>query len=300
MDVVERYRRASLAFGQLVGRVGVGQWSWPTPCGEWDVRGLVNHLVGENRWAVELFAGKTVGEVGARLDGDLLDDDPVAAWDSSARAALAAVEDPGAMESTVHLSFGDFRGADYAEQLFADLLVHGWDLARAIGADETLDRELVAACATWFTDWEDGYRGAGVIGPRRSEPDGDDQAALLARFGRNPSLDDCLSVIRRFGEAFDRHDVPAVMALMTDDCVFEDTSPSHGVRHAGQAAVQAAWEALFAASPSAHFDTEEGIVTGDRATYRWCYRFDGGSVRGVDVFRVRDGKVAEKLSYVKG
>ena len=88
------------------------------------------------------------------------------------------------------------------------------------------------------------------------------------------------------------------MALMTDDCVFEDTSPPHGRRHVGQQAVRAVWEQLFAHRP--RFTTEEGVICGDRATYRWRYDFDGGSVRGVDVFRVADGKVAEKLAYVKG
>lgn len=187
MDVVERYRRASLAFGEHVHRVGTGQWGRPTPCEAWDARGLVNHLVGENRWVVELFAGKTVGEVGARFDGDVLGADPLASWDASAAAALAAVAAPGAMESTVHLSFGDFSGADYAEQLFADLLVHGWDLARAIGTDETLDADLVAACSAWFANWEDRYRTAGVIGPRCADAGDDPTAALLAAFGRSPT-----------------------------------------------------------------------------------------------------------------
>jgi ketosteroid isomerase-like protein len=90
------------------------------------------------------------------------------------------------------------------------------------------------------------------------------------------------------------------MALMTDDVVFEDTSPPDGRRHAGQAAVRAFWEEFFGSSPRTDFVTEEGFVAGDRATYRWRLDWDGGHVRGVDVFRVRDGKVAEKLAYVKG
>lgn len=301
MEVVERYRRALHQFGERVHQIAADQWRLPTPCSDWDVRALVNHLVSENLWAVELFAGRTIDEVGDRFDGDLLGDDPVAAWDDSAAAALASVEAPGAMESTVHLSFGDFSGADYAEQLFTDLLIHGWDLARAAGLDETLDPELVAACGEWFATWEDSYRAAGVIGPRTGAADSDDPAAaLLVAFGRNPSPADTLAVIRRFNEAFGRHDVDTVMALMTEDCVFDDTTPPHGCRHAGQEAVRAQWEALFASSPAARFETEEGVVCGDRATFRWHYHFDGGSVRGIDLFRVRDGKVAEKRSYVKG
>ena len=118
------------------------------------------------------------------------------------------------------------------------------------------------------------------------------------------SDDATLAAVDRFNDAFNRHDVDAVMAAMTDDCVFESTSPPHGERHVGQAAVRAAWDAFFAASPTAHFDAEEVIVTGDKCVVRWRYSWtDGdapGSVRGVDVITVRDGKVAEKLAYVKG
>ena len=107
--------------------------------------------------------------------------------------------------------------------------------------------------------------------------------------------------IERFNNAFNRHDVDAIMALMSDDVVFENTSPGpDGERHEGQAAVRAAWEEFFAASPNARFEPEELFAAGDRAVVRWRYSWGDGHVRGVDVFRVREGKVAEKLSYVKG
>ncbi len=118
--------------------------------------------------------------------------------------------------------------------------------------------------------------------------------------------DETLETINRFNAAFNRHDVDAVMALMTDDCVFENTfPPPDGQRFEGQSAVRGAWEELFRSSPNALFETEELFVAGDRCTARWIYRWtaaDGtpGHVRGVDVFRVREGKVAEKLAYVKG
>jgi ketosteroid isomerase-like protein len=108
------------------------------------------------------------------------------------------------------------------------------------------------------------------------------------------------AALAQFSSAFDRADVDAIMALMTDDCVFESTAPPDGVRYEGQAAVRAAWEQLFASSPGARFETEELVVCGDRAMSRWRYEWAGGHVRGVDVFRLRDGLVAEKLSYVKG
>src|SRR6476659_7371341 len=132
-----------------------------------------------------------------------------------------------------------------------------------------------------------------------------------ARAGAPPAemqeapMSDTAAAIDRFNEAFNRHDVDAVMAAMTDDCVFENTSPPSGQRYEGQAQVRAAWEEFFAASPTAHFDGEDVIATGDRCTVQWRYTWtnDDGStsaLRGVDVLRVRDGKVAEKFAYVKG
>ena len=116
---------------------------------------------------------------------------------------------------------------------------------------------------------------------------------------------DSADVVQRFNEAFNRHDVDAVMALMTDDCVFENTRPRpDGERYEGQAAIRAFWEQFFARSPEAHFHAEEVFAAEDRCVVRWDYTWvrDGerGHVRGVDLFKVRDGRVAEKLSYVKG
>ncbi len=109
------------------------------------------------------------------------------------------------------------------------------------------------------------------------------------------------ATINAFNEAFGRHDVDAVMALMTDDCIFENTLPTpDGERHVGQRAVRAFWTKFFHDSPSAAFETEEMVVSGDRATVLWRFEWGDGHVRGIDLFRVRDGKVAEKLSYVKG
>jgi ketosteroid isomerase-like protein len=110
-----------------------------------------------------------------------------------------------------------------------------------------------------------------------------------------------LAAVDRFNEAFNRHDVDAIMALMTDDCVFESTSPApDGRRYEGQEAVRAVWEDLFRSAPDARFEGEEVFASGDRCVARWRYTFGGGHIRGVDVMRVRDGKVAEKFSYVKG
>ena len=115
-----------------------------------------------------------------------------------------------------------------------------------------------------------------------------------------------IEAINRFNEAFNRHDVVAVMAAMTEDCVFENTSPPpDGERFVGQNAVRRFWEEFFVSSPDAIFESEELVASGDRAVLRWRYDWtasDGtrGHVRGVDVLRVQGGKVAEKLAYVKG
>jgi predicted ester cyclase len=91
------------------------------------------------------------------------------------------------------------------------------------------------------------------------------------------------------------------MALMTDDCIFENTLPTpDGERHVGQVAVRAFWKQFFTDSPRAAFETEEMVVAGDRAAVRWRFDWGDGHIRGIDLFKVRDGKVAEKLSYVKG
>jgi ketosteroid isomerase-like protein len=108
------------------------------------------------------------------------------------------------------------------------------------------------------------------------------------------------AAVAGFAEAFDRHDVDAVMAAMTEDCVFETTAPPDGGRHEGQDAVRAAWTEFFLESPDAVFEGEEQIISGDRAIVLWRYTWEGGHVRGVDVFRIRGGLVAEKLAYVKG
>jgi ketosteroid isomerase-like protein len=110
------------------------------------------------------------------------------------------------------------------------------------------------------------------------------------------------AVVRRFNDAFGRHDVDAVMALMTEDCVFENTFPApDGSRHEGASQVGAYWRDFFETTPGARFETEEAFCTADgRAVVRWTFRWPGGHIRGVDVMRVRDGKISEKLAYVKG
>jgi steroid delta-isomerase-like uncharacterized protein len=113
-------------------------------------------------------------------------------------------------------------------------------------------------------------------------------------------------LVTRFNDALNAHDVDAMMALMSEDCIFENTyPPPDGARLVGQAAVRAFWERFFTESRTAAIDVEEIFACEDRCVMRWRYRWQDatgqpGHVRGVDVYRVRDGLIAEKLSYVKG
>jgi uncharacterized protein (TIGR02246 family) len=111
---------------------------------------------------------------------------------------------------------------------------------------------------------------------------------------------DALAVIDAFGAAWADHDLERAIGLITDDCVFETTEPApDGTRYFGKSAIREAWRPIFE-DHSAHFEAEDTFAARDRVVQRWRYSWTGGHVRGVDLFRVRDEKVAEKLSYVKG
>lgn len=130
-------------------------------------------------------------------------------------------------------------------------------------------------------------------------------AGGMAMAAQAPAVSPTLDVVNRFNDAINRHDAAAVAALLTDDTVFENTGPlPDGTRIVGKAAVAAFWEKWFTTNADAKFDAEEVIVAGDRCTVRWIYRKmrngEPWHLRGVDVFTVRDGKVASKLAYVKG
>lgn len=111
---------------------------------------------------------------------------------------------------------------------------------------------------------------------------------------------DSLGIVQAFGAAWGAHDIEAALALVTDDCVFESTEPGpDGTRYEGRDFIRRAWQPIFD-DKDAVFEVEETFATADRVVQRWRYSWLGGHVRGVDVFRTRDGRVAEKFSYVKG
>jgi len=114
--------------------------------------------------------------------------------------------------------------------------------------------------------------------------------------------DPVLDLMDRFTAALNSHDLDAVMALVTDDIVFESTSPApDGTRYEGHAAVRQVWGEMMASTPQARFAVEEQFPAGPgRVIVRWRYDWGDGHVRGVDVIRVRNGQIAESLAYVKG
>jgi uncharacterized protein (TIGR03086 family) len=305
MDLNTLYHRTVECWADRVNAVADDQWDAPTPCRDWTVRDLVNHVVGEDRWTKPLVDGKTIAEVGDSLDGDLLGDAPLRGALEAAKEATTAVAEALPRGGTVHLSYGEEQLDEYVRQLAADHLVHAWDLAVATGGEIRLDPAVVTEVAGWYAEREHLYRGAGMVAPR-AVSHGGPQADLLAAFGRDSAWGREHACLAAFSAAFGRGDVDAIMALSTDDCVFEATGPApDGVRHEGAEVMRAVWEQLFGGTREPAFSEEETFVAGDRGVLRW--RFDWvdeagtpGHVRGADVLRFRDGRVCEKLSYVKG
>lgn len=188
MELLETYRRSLADFTEWVAQVGPGQWTAPTPCPSWDVRTLVNHVVSEDRWSVALMAGRTIEEVGDRYNGNQLGGDPAeAARDAAAQAELA-FNQPSALDRTVDLSSGETPAGEYLHQLLAEHLVHGWDLAVAIGADPRLDADAVTECARWFRGRIGDYQRGRLIRAGVDVPPGaGEQDQLIAAFGRDPN-----------------------------------------------------------------------------------------------------------------
>ena len=182
--MIELFRRSVEEFGRRVLTIGDDDLGRPTPCADWDVRALLHHLVYEELWAPPLFHGATIAEVGDRFEGEILGAEYHSAWKEAAAGALDAATGE-VLDRTVHLSFGDVPGREYLGQLTADHLIHSWDLARALGADEKLPADLVSHVHDFLAPQADQWRGAGVFGPAVEVPPGADlQTRLLALTGR--------------------------------------------------------------------------------------------------------------------
>lgn len=185
-DWLADHGRALQAFGDLVRQVPTDGWARPTPCSEWDVRDLVGHLTSEQAWAAYLVAGGSLEQAPDDLDGDLLGDDPVAAWTTRAAAARSAWTADGALEREAELSGGPTPAEHYLLQMAMDLVVHSWDLARALGTDPALSEQTISDVLDYLGDHD--MSGSGLFGdPREVGEDASPLDRLVAQTGRHPA-----------------------------------------------------------------------------------------------------------------
>ena len=181
--------RAGQQFASTVRLVGEDQWSLPTPCDGWTVRELVGHVASGCRMATALAGGGSRNDAIAVLGVDHLGHDPTSSIDAALAAQLEAFAQPDVDGQLFHHPAGDMPGAQVLRFRITDLLVHRWDLARAIGADETLDPDLVAEVWNGIAPMIPMMATSGVFGTGPSGTLVDDaalQTRLLDAMGRRP------------------------------------------------------------------------------------------------------------------
>lgn len=189
MAVPPSLDRAGNGFASVVRLVGDDQWALPTPCEGWNVRELVGHVAAGCRMATALASGGTRDDAIALLGVDHLGDDPVAAIETALAGQLQAFSDDDVATSVLHHPAGDMPGAQVLRFRVADLLVHRWDLARAIGVDETLDADLVHEVWESLAPIIPMMAASGLFGSGPSGNVTDDapaQTRLLDAMGRRP------------------------------------------------------------------------------------------------------------------
>ncbi len=194
--VIDRFVLASAGFGRRLRGVRPGQWAWPTPCTGWDVWQLVNHMTQGNLNYVRLLHGGTSAQFLCMRNADALGADPVAAYTRSVHDCARAFAAPGALQQVLDYPLGQISGQQALAVRTADSTIHTWDLARAVGADESLDASLV----TWISyHLYEIYAGLAEtpVSPATSHqffaapvpvpPRSGQQEQLLCHMGRNPS-----------------------------------------------------------------------------------------------------------------
>lgn len=187
-ELARVHSQALAATRKVVAGIKSDQWQNSTPCAEWNVRELTNHVVAGNWWAGELANGASIDSVGDRLDGDVLGTEPLRAYEDSAAVAAKVFEREGAMSAPCAVSYGPVPGAMYCGHRFIDVFVHGWDLAKATGQSAELDPALVAACLEVARPQAELLAGSGMFGQgglttaAPTEP----QSELLTMLGRTP------------------------------------------------------------------------------------------------------------------
>ena len=192
MDAFDALDRARSELERRLDAIGAEQWDRPTPCSDWTVRELVAHLTGGAQMAVVLLDGASRDDAVAQVRAWHVpgaDGEAVAAFRVAADAQDAALRAPGALERTCHHPAGDVPGAQLLRFRIGDMTVHSWDLARAIGADEGLDAELVEDVYTSMLPMAPFIATVGVFGSGPSGTVADAapaQQRLLDLSGRRP------------------------------------------------------------------------------------------------------------------
>jgi len=171
------WRQVARGFDQRLALVAADNWDSPTCCSDWNVAELVRHAVDAQR-----FVPKALGASG---DIDAEGDDFVDVWRRVYASADGIFGQPASMGSVVQLPFGEMTAAEGLGFPTADLLIHTWDLARAIGTDDRLDLDTCAVVYARLLPLDEGLRGSGFFGPKlTASPDADAQEQLLAFVGR--------------------------------------------------------------------------------------------------------------------
>lgn len=180
LDPVSLYRAATNRAVAAVEAVRRDQLGWPTPCSEWSVQQLIDHLIGGADYLLASTTGaEPIPSAGA----------PGTDYRTRVDRVLTALESPGALDRVCVSPLGfDWPVSDAVAGTFMDVLVHTWDLARATGQDEQLDAGLVEACTAMFLpEMPRRGREAGIIGPEVALGEGaSGQDRLLAAMGRAP------------------------------------------------------------------------------------------------------------------
>jgi len=184
--LVGQLGRAFAAVGDLITNIRPEQWSAPTPCTDWTVRQLVDHLIGMNR----VFAALLAGEPPSRRDADHIEGDPVGAYRDSAARLQAAFDQPGALERTYRGPLGAATGSERLQIRLYDLLAHGWDLARAIGQPAALPDDLAEQSLAFVRTQLTEHARPGRFGPaQRVADDAPAIERLVAFLGRPVNTD---------------------------------------------------------------------------------------------------------------
>jgi uncharacterized protein (TIGR03086 family) len=188
MSLLELLVVANDEFARRLRLVEPDDWRRPTPCSEWDVRALVNHVVGANIRYQLLLHGVPTEQVEATRTVDHLGDDALVSFVATADAVVACFREDGALERIVHHGTGDRTGRELLSMRILDAAVHGWDLARAIGADETLNDDVVGFLLAYTADLDLGaQQRAFALADTDVPRNAPSQDQLLHRLGRHPN-----------------------------------------------------------------------------------------------------------------